>query len=164
MYTLTEMKMSIHWLFMYQEGLGVHNFKKKGLYNYTGQRIGVYMVFCLHLDSLLLQGLLTILLCVLTICENFNWVSIFIIIYLILNKFAWMFVSACHGNYMLTSRALQFCSNLHVHCILHYFPFEGWQLMSILSCHPSMGQVSSCHSASDTAFAEGFLLQQWSHG
>lgn len=71
-----------------------------------------------------------------------------------------MFVSACYGNYMLTSRALQFCINLHVHCIPSYFPFEGWQLMNILSCHASMGQVSSCHSASDRAFAEGFLLQQ----
>lgn len=44
MYTLTEMKMSIHWLFIYQEELGVHNFTEKGLYNYIGQRTWVYCI------------------------------------------------------------------------------------------------------------------------
>lgn len=139
---LTEMKMSIQWLFYVSGGVGVHNFTKIGHISILDREhgyTGVYLVFCLHLYSLLLQGLLIILLCFVAIWENLNLVSIFILIHLILNKLAWMFVSACHGNYMLTSRALQFCSSLHLYCDLSYFPFEGWQLMSILSCHPRHG-------------------------
>lgn len=152
---------------MYQEKLGYITLWKWDYIIILDRQHGyteVYLVFCLHLYSLLLRGLLIIHLCFAAIWENLNLVSIFILIYLILNKLAWMFVSACHGNYMLTSRALQLCSSLHLPCDLSYFPFEGWQLMSVLSCHPSMGQVSCCHSASDTAFAEGLLLQQWSCG
>lgn len=39
---LTEMKMSIQWLFYVSGGVGVHNFTKMGLYNYVGQRTWVY--------------------------------------------------------------------------------------------------------------------------
>lgn len=59
---------------------------------------GVYLVFCTHLYSLWLRGLLIILLCLVAIWENLNLVSIFILIHLILNKLAWIFVSACHGK------------------------------------------------------------------
>lgn len=38
---------------------------------------------------------------IVAICEKLNQISIFMLIYLILNKLAWMFVSVCHENYML---------------------------------------------------------------
>lgn len=76
---LTEMKRCIHWLFSVSGGVwGFRTLQKRDyiiLLDREHGSTGVYMVFWLHLYSLLL---LAILLCIVAIYENLNQVSIFI--------------------------------------------------------------------------------------